>query len=192
MQKSTPISQLPNMSLPVQPQVFVNDQQRNIVTQAQQASQTFQMPQNTQSTQQDILNEDSTTIQDALDSLMPQQNSREQEIADYMARVQEQKEMELAAYSANGPVYDPNVNKEQHVTQDINMKEKIINDVLSWNDELKIALFATGLFFMIQSFPIENIVYKYVAFNKIPNSHLVIKGLAMFIGMLIITKLSKL
>ena len=62
MNKSTPLSQLP--STPSQGN-FVNDQQRQMITQAQQAIQTSTFPQNTQISS-DIVNDDDPTIQEVL------------------------------------------------------------------------------------------------------------------------------
>lgn len=65
MNKSTPISQLPNVN---QNQVFVNDQQRQFITQAQQAISNTTMPQNTQASS-DIVNDDDMVVQDILNQI---------------------------------------------------------------------------------------------------------------------------
>jgi hypothetical protein len=65
MSKSTPIDQLPQNILD---DGIINDQQRNIVNQAQNAIQNSIMPQNT-SGNSDIINDDDATIQEVLNSI---------------------------------------------------------------------------------------------------------------------------
>ena len=71
----------------------------------------------------------------------------------------------------------------------IDMKTKLINDILDWNHDLKIALFAAGIFVLLTSIPIEKYVYKYISLDKIPNSQLLIKTVVMFVGVLLVSKL---
>lgn len=207
MQKSTPLSSLPNMHLqqptthvsPSNPPQFVNDQQRRIVTQAQHASQSFTLPQNTQHSN-DIMNEDNATIQDALEALnrdtsaSPQATNHpsQQEIDDYMLSMQHEQQQPIA--------YNPDISdllqsqQQLHVHSpggEVDMKSKLINDILSWNDELKIALFGTAIFVFVHAFPIEKYIYKYVSLDKIPNSNMVIKAVIMFIGILVVAKLAR-
>lgn len=66
MNKSTPINQLPNAMQ--QTNTFVNDQQKQMITNAQQAINNIAMPQNTQMPQ-DIVNDDDATIQEVLNQI---------------------------------------------------------------------------------------------------------------------------
>jgi hypothetical protein len=63
--KSTPINQLPMSN---GQNTFVNEQQRQMVLQAQNAINNMSLPQNTQ-TSSDIVNEDDATIQDVLNQI---------------------------------------------------------------------------------------------------------------------------
>ena len=62
--RSTPINQLPNMN---NQNTFVNDQQRNMVMQAQNAISQLQIPQNTQQPAEN--DEDDNTIQEVLNQI---------------------------------------------------------------------------------------------------------------------------
>lgn len=62
--RSTPINQLPNVNTQ---NVFVNDQQRNMVMQAQSAISQLQLPQNTQQPLEN--DEDDNTIQEVLNQI---------------------------------------------------------------------------------------------------------------------------
>lgn len=173
MQKSTPLSQLPNMNFQPQPnQSFAPPPQQQ--PSAQQAAN-----------QLDILNENAATIQDALDSLnmdAPQQPPQQIEQFEYdpssypemLADFQQQQLLQQQPMSS---------------TPDVDMKSKLINDVLSWNNDLKNAVFATAFFIFLHLIPIEKYIYKYVALDKIPHSHVLVKALLMFIAMLVISKL---
>lgn len=68
MNKSTPLNQLPNN--PMMQNTFVNDQQRQIVTNAQQAIGNINMPQNTQV--QPDFGDDDAEIQEALNDVNAQ------------------------------------------------------------------------------------------------------------------------
>jgi hypothetical protein len=65
--KSTPISQLP-MATDGPSAMFVNDQQRHLVQQAQQAQQVFAQPQSSQISS-DVVNEDEAMLQEVFNSL---------------------------------------------------------------------------------------------------------------------------
>lgn len=174
MQKSTPLSQLPNMNFQPQPnQSF--------------APPTQQQPSGQQAPNQiDILNENAATIQDALDSLnmdAPQQQPPQQ---------MEQFEYDPSSYPdmlADYPQQQHLQHQPMRSTPDVDMKSKLINDVLSWNNDLKNAVFATAFFIFLHVIPIEKYIYKYVALDKIPHSHVLVKALLMFIAMLVISKL---
>jgi hypothetical protein len=77
MNKSTPISQLPSA---MQAQnTFVNDQQKQMIQNAQQAIQNINLPQNTQ-IQQDIVNDDDATIQEVLNHINSSQHQQQQQV----------------------------------------------------------------------------------------------------------------
>jgi hypothetical protein len=81
MSKSTPLTQLPSMN---SQQGFVNEQQRQMVMQAQSAVNAIPMPQNTQ-VQMDGNNEDDMTIQEVLNQIHATNgNSNEENIMNSM------------------------------------------------------------------------------------------------------------
>ena len=83
--RSTPITQLPNMN---NQNVFVNDQQRNMVIQAQNAISQLQMPQNTQ---QPIENdEDDNTIQEVLNQI----HTNNSQDSQYQQQIQQLQQMQ--------------------------------------------------------------------------------------------------
>lgn len=119
--------------------------------------------------------EDVTTIQDALDAL-----NTNADINDYPAQ--------MSHHEYQVPdVHDDTMHAQDHV--DIDFRGKIINELLAWNDDIKVALFATAAFLLIHVFPIEHIVYKYISLNKIPHSNILIKATLMFVAVLILSKL---
>lgn len=76
MNKSTPLNQLPSAT--AQPS-FINEQQKQMITNAQAAIQTMNLPQNTQ-TSADIINDDDPTIQELLNQINVPQNGGNQNI----------------------------------------------------------------------------------------------------------------
>lgn len=87
MSKSTPLSQLPSAN---QPPRFVSDQQRQFITQAQQAIGNSHMPQNTQASS-DIANDDDIVVQDILNQINATTSSNEQS--------QQEPQMQQSQYS---------------------------------------------------------------------------------------------
>ena len=163
MQKSTPISHLPSMQM--------------------QQPQFNERPQPSQ--QPELPAEDPVTIQDALDALNVGQPQQAQQVQHQRHQVEESFMYDPDLESMNMPEQP----LELLQPQEVDMKTKLINDILSWNTDLKISLFAAGIFVILYSVPIENYIYKYIALDKIPNSNLLIKTVLMFILVLIVSKL---
>jgi len=161
MQKSTPISKLPNLNFAQQP-IPVFDAQQGVTE------------------QQNTMNEDITTIQDALDQLNMQ--------PEHIQRESNQDE-------GYPPVYNDNVEHlVQHQSnnmppQDIDMKAQIIDEIISWNNDVKNAMYATAIYIILQVLPVEKFVYKYVSLDKIPHSNVLVKAVLMFIAMVVLAKL---
>ena len=132
------------------------------------------LPLNLQQTDRDVpvehVVDDTTTIQDALDAL----NNNP---TDYYAE----------------PV-QPNVPQQtiQHIQENVDVKTKIIEDLLTWNDDIKMALYATATFVLVNIIPIENLVFKYISIDKIPHANLLVKASLMFVAVLLISKFSRL
>jgi hypothetical protein len=83
--RSTPLNQLPNAN---GQNVFVNDQQRNMVMQAQSAISQLQMPQNTQQPMDN--DEDDNTIQEVLNQIQSTNNQDTQ----YQQQLQQMQQMQ--------------------------------------------------------------------------------------------------
>lgn len=132
--------------------------------------------------QQNTVNEDITTIQDALDQLNMQPDQP-------LQRENNQDE-------GYPPVYNDNVEHmmlQQNIAtpppQDVDMKAQIIDEILTWNNDVKNAMYATALYILLQVLPVERFVYKYVSLDKIPHSNLLVKAVLMFIAMMVLAKL---
>lgn len=169
MQKSTPLSQLPSVSFPTQTQMMPS------------STPSFLGPPQPSASANEALNENPTTIQDALESLNAIGNNQDTQGAEEFV-------------DEYPPTYNPDMVDDilppgmENTPPDIDMKSKLINDVLSWNNDLKYALYATAIFLFLNLIPIENYIYPYIALNKIPHSGLLIKSVLMFIAVLLIFK----
>jgi hypothetical protein len=139
--------------------------------QMQKSTPIDRLPLNLQQTDRDVpvehVVDNTTTIQDALDALNDNPT-------DYYAE----------------PV-QPNV-PQQQVQENVDVKTKIIEDLLTWNDDIKIALYATAIFVLVNVIPIENFVFKYISIDKIPHANLLVKASLMFVAVLLISKFSRL
>lgn len=86
--RSTPINQLPNVNAQT---MFVNDQQRNMVMQAQNAISQLQLPQNTQQTVEH--DEDDNTIQEVLNQIQST-NSQDTQYQQQLQQLQQMQQMQ--------------------------------------------------------------------------------------------------
>jgi hypothetical protein len=86
--RSTPLNQLPNVN---SQNVFVNDQQRNMVIQAQNAISQLQMPQNTQQPMEN--DEDDNTIQEVLNQIHTN-NSQDNQYTQQLQQMQQMQQMQ--------------------------------------------------------------------------------------------------
>lgn len=108
--RSTPINQLPNQNTQ---NVFVNDQQRNMVIQAQNAISQLQLPQNTQQTLEH--DEDDNTIQEVLNQIQSTntQDAQYQQQIQQMQQIQQLQQMQqmqqLQKESIQAPQLPPQI-----------------------------------------------------------------------------------
>lgn len=145
MSKSTPLTQLPATQ---QPHQFVNEQQKHMVTQAQQATQSFALPQNTQSSN-DVHVDDDATIQEVLNELniksmdnvpstpqpqqqMPirQQEQQQQQLQQQQLQQQQQQQYEIEPAE---PVYtqpSTSINQQIPYPSDKVYPNTMINDII--------------------------------------------------------------
>lgn len=194
MNKSTPISQLPS-TLP-QPS-FVSDQQKQMITNAQAAIQTMNLPQNTQ-TSNDIVNDDDPTIQELLNQL---NQGNAQQPATQQAPVQFP-QMPSQVY----PMLQNDFNEQFLLQQQQNIlqQQQPINPILPgvtpqsmtttfdfffnfFADDIKIALIVFAVVVSIHFIPVSGILSKYIAIDKVPYHDVILKGL-LAACLVIITK----
>lgn len=179
MSKSTPITQLP--IAPQQQQIFVNDQQRQMVNQAQQAQQSFQMPQTTSASE---MQEDESTVLEVLNQLnnnvqssmpqppppppMPQMQQQQQH--------QNMSDLWRDAYS---------VIPEQQDNMAVQEVSKPVNLVPFLNNhDLMTAIYVVVAVIIVNFVPIDTLIGKYIAIDKIPFSSLALK--AVLAGILVL------
>jgi hypothetical protein len=181
MSKSTPINQLPN--------ILLNDPQRQV-----QNSESFQIPQQqAQQSSEDIIQETLNQLNSATSKLQQEQTQS----------LPPQPMLEPMHYDMQPPqqmVYDPNMymmpNNQSVINQvsnvpETDIKTKLIKDFAVWNADLQIAIFAAAFFILLSMLPIDKVVYRYVALEKIPYSGVVIKGVLMFALVLVVLKFLK-
>lgn len=179
MNKSTPISQLPSA---MQAQnTFVNDQQKQMIQNAQQAIQNINLPQNTQ-IQQDIVNDDDATIQEVLNHI----NSSQQ---------QQQQVHHAPPPPTTHTMPDINYQMDQQMMIQNLMNQNMINQMQQpsmshqggmsnidmffhmFADDIKIALLILTLFILVNFIPVGSILGRYIAVDKIPYHDIILKGL---------------
>lgn len=199
MNKSTPISQLPNTS-----QNFVNDQQKLMITQAQQAIQNSTFPQNTQISA-DITNDDDPTIQEVLNQF----NNNNNEQAQLLAQAQVQAQLQLqaqaqaqaqmaqlqsqAAHEQANQIYSQMQAQQQ--AQSININPQIIPPsstilggyITNFTNDIKLIIAIFVLYIVIEFLPIETVLGKYIAIDKIPYHKILLRAL-LFAGFFILLK----
>lgn len=196
MNKSTPINQLP-VQQGSQPS-FVSDQQRNMITQAQQAIGNSTMPQNTQ-LQSEILNEDDSVIQDMLNNLnssqpdaqLPsyiqqhqQQQQQQQQMQQNQLQQQQQDElMRLAAMnnlninqlmSGYGPNPSGSYTTPSIVMPQVNNYTKQFTGLFT--NEIKLIGIVFLVVIVVQFIPIHQYVGRYISIEKIPYHDIILKA----------------
>jgi hypothetical protein len=185
MNKSTPLSQLP--STPSQGN-FVNDQQRQMITQAQQAIQTSTFPQNTQISA-DIINDDDPTIQEVLNqfnSPSPQPSLPENPNINYlqqqqvMAQMQQQQQQQQQLYAQMQQQQQIDSILPQLQSQ---MVSPTLNNVIikgyltNLTDDIKLVALVFIIYIVVNFIPIESIISRYFSIDKIPYHQIILRAL---------------
>lgn len=201
MNKSTPINQLP---IAGQQNMFVNDQQRNMVTQAQQAIGNSTLPQNTQ-LPSEVINEDDAAIQDMLNNLSQQdaQPSQYMQPSVQMPQIQSPQEelMRLAAannlninqlnqlMSGYGPggYAPPASHFVQPPAQGYAKHLSGLKHVFS--NELKLAGLVFFVVLIVQFVPFHRYIGRYVAIDKIPYNEVVLRAIIATLVVVVFKKL---
>lgn len=205
MSKSTPVTQLPTFGSSTSQHNFVNEQQKQMV---QQAQQTFQLPVNNN----DIsAPDDDNAIQDMLQSIninpseqqiqQQQHNTLEQpgdvsfadmyhqQASTEMFQQQHQPQQFADPMMMMGGSDSTQSDQPQPQPQpNYNISQKTMFG-LEWNTEVKASVLAALLFIGISIAPVDKLIIKYIALDKIPYSDVLIKGLVCGIVMFILLKL---
>lgn len=182
MSKSTPLNQLP-IGQPTQ-NIFVTDQQRQMVNQAQQAQQSFQMPQNTTAPAEgqddetsviEVLNQLNNNVQSSVEQMtqppppppqLPQPDAWRQ-INDIAAM------SGPAAFGSDAMLQPPAlVEKKQQLVPFMN------------NADIMTVVYVVAAVILLQFIPVENMIGKYIALDKIPYSGILIK--AVLAGIIVV------
>lgn len=193
MSKSTPLAHLPSMTsnntqsssvpapgaLPPQVSVLLNDPQRQ--TQSQSTNPQLQ---DADEIIQETLNQ--------LNAQNPISPPQQQSADDVMYNMQQQNTIQ---YDPNLPTYamEGYSSYDQMPPPPTKAEAGFLADMLPWlNNDVQAAFVAAILYVVISVIPVEKLVYKYIALDKVPYSHHVIKAVLLFVATVVILKLLKL
>lgn len=203
MNKSTPIAQLPTMN---QQGSFINDQQRQMITNAQAAIQQSTMPQNTQLSS-DIINDDDPAIQEVLSQFNggPSSKQEQMQMQNMGGMVQQnhmQQQQMLAQLQAQQNYMENMAQMNQVIPPQMMAQmpqivpgssaistEVLKNYMVDISDDLTLTGLVLGLFVVVHFIPIENIITRYISLDKIPYHSIIIKAIFAAILFFFIKKL---
>lgn len=183
MNKSTPLSQLPSNSSSAGN--FINDQQRQMFTQAQAAIQTSTFPQNTSTTGDALpLTDDDPSVQEMLNhfnTAPPQSLSQQQQnLPDINMLQQQQMYAQLLAAQQQSQMaqQDGPVGSIGSVNNSTEPHQGFFDDFMgNITDNLKLVILVFSIYIVVHFVPIEAVVGKYFAIDKIPYHGLFLKAL---------------
>jgi hypothetical protein len=186
MNKSTPINQLPSQ-LAAGQNTFINDQQRQMITNAQHAITTSQMPQNTQLAPE-IMTDDDAAIQDMLNNLNNQPELPPQLNQQVPVHTQEELIQRLAAannlnvnklMNGYGPqAYMPSQQQQQQYmasTQPQPFSTKMFMNILK--SEVKLIGLVFVAVILVHFVPFHTYVGRYLAIYKIPYNEIILRAI---------------
>lgn len=206
MNKSTPIAQLPNNN---QSQQFVNDQQRQIITQAQQAiTNNTNVPQNTQLSSDIVMNDDDAVVQDILNQINSSNNTEPNQDINQLANQQLLQHLASQAAAAQQIPYNNMTAQMQQIQQMQQMPNQYqpnpFENLLVQNqpstystflslfvDDAKLAVLIFTCVIIAHFLPLERLVGKYIALDKIPYHDIIFRAIVVTLFVIIIKKLSK-
>ena len=198
MNKSTPISQLPSQA--AAQNTFVSEQQKQMITQAQNAVQNMTLPQNTQST--DILNDDDATIQEVLNQvgsisspplmeamsmpIPPQQ----QQMPPMMNQMQMQQQMQQQMQGGIDPMLFNSMmsSQMQQPQPSMGMGRNIEQFVSAFADDIKLASLVFIVYVAVNFAPIDKVIGRYIALDKIPYHDVLLKALVATVVVVFVKK----
>lgn len=163
-----------------QPPTFVNDQQRQMVTNAQQAQQNFQLPQPSQpipSSNEVMMGDDDATIQDMLNQISSEPQIPVQPQYQQINVVEPMLANEMQSQPMQQYVMPDNMSQVGH-------HGNYLSNIVEWNNkDIKVALYVIVAYLIVSFIPIEDLIYKYIQLNRIPYSGVIIK--AVIAGILV-------
>jgi hypothetical protein len=195
MNKSTPLSQLPNAAQ--QQTSFVNDQQKQMVTNAQAAVQNINMPQNTQ-IPPEIINDDDATIQEVLNQINSQKGGNNlpppsmQHHVEMMTQQAPPPMMDMGSMmmmppgSAYQPTYYPPQPPPMIPSSTGSSIELFVQ---FFADDIKLATLIFAVFVGVHFLPIGSLLSRYVAIDKIPYHDLLLKGIVATVIVIVAKKM---
>jgi hypothetical protein len=183
MNKSTPLNQLPaNTELQGN---FINEQQKHMITQAQAAIGNATFPQNTQISS-DIMNDDDPAIQEVLNQFQqsqPQHQTPSQatQQMDYLQQqqlfAQLQQQQQQQQLSSVPSVPPPS-------------SSSILNTYMSnITDDIKLVVLVFVIYIIVQFIPIEKLIGRYLAIDKIPYHHILLRAILAAVFFMFLKKL---
>jgi hypothetical protein len=212
MNKSTPIAQLPSNPSP-NPN-FINEQQRQYITQAQQAISNSHLPQNTQMSS-DIANDDDIVVQDILNQINASSNndvpggpsSADQQV-NINALNQQLMMQQLAAQQGvqqypqhphPGAGIPPQALYQMSMGGGYGANEVIPQNqvvdyktyLFQFTDDLKLASLIFFIVILVHFIPLDRLIGKYFAIDKIPYHEILLRAIMASLLVVIIKKLAK-
>lgn len=193
MNKSTPLSQLPNALQ--QQTAFVNDQQKQMVTSAQAAVQNIPIPQNTQ-IPPEIINDDDATIQEVLNQINSQKGNpppQPQEMLPPQPQLMPPLNMPdpMVPQGYNGgmmPFPTASSAMFQPVAPSAASSGNVELFLHFFADDLKLAALVFAIFLAVQFIPVGSFLGRYIAIDRIPYHDILIKGLIAAVAVILAKK----
>lgn len=189
MNKSTPLSQLPNANQPQN--AFVNEQQKQMVTNAQTAVQNIPIPQNTQ-IPPEIMNDDDATIQEVLNQINSQkQQQPSQAMQGPPPSMYDQMPPQMrmmppppdpSEFGGSMPPFPypppPNMvfgGPGAPIPAQPGQSIDVFMNFFA--DDLKLAFIVMSVFILVSFIPIGGILGRYIAIDRIPYHDIILKAL---------------
>lgn len=200
MNKSTPISQLPSAA---PHPTFVNEQQKQMITNAQNAIQNIGMPQNTQ-IPTDIANDDDTTIQEVLNQINnstapppqpPPPSHQEQMYIQQQYQQQLQQQLQQGAGFQQPPqqAIDPMIlqgllNQAAPVAA-ASASSNVEMFFQMFGDDVKVAVLVMTMYILVHFVPLGSFLARYFAVDRIPYHDVLLKALLAALLVIVAKKL---
>ena len=196
MNKSTPISQLPNN--PAQAQTFVNDQQRQYITQAQQALGNSPIPQNTQLSP-DVMNDDDVVVQDILNQIHSSSGSGDGQNSSNENQYNQQLMMQQLL------LQQQQQQQQQQLQQQLQQQQQVFLPQLDiqtqphdykfylalFNNDLELAVAIFVIVIIVHFIPADKLIGKYFAIEKIPYHEIILRAIMVTLFVIIVKKFIK-